>query len=83
MKFLPVVHHRFSRSQKLSELLIKVVDDKRLVLEPLVGLLHLGGVGADLVAELGDGPHHVLAGERRGLIRLGKLRIQLEELSEL
>ena len=79
----PVIHHGLCRCQKLSELLIQIVDDERLVLEPLISLLHLGGVGVDLVAELGDCPQHVLAGECRRLIRLGELRVQLKKLSEL
>lgn len=48
--YLPVVHHSLCRCQKLPELLIKVLDDKGLVFEPLVGFLHLGGVGVHLVA---------------------------------
>ena len=80
---LPVVHHSLCRCQQLPELLIKVIDDKGLVLEPLIGLLHLGGVGVHLVAQLGNGPHHVLAGERRRLICLRKLGIQLEKFSKL
>ena len=80
---LPVIHHGFCRCQQLPELLIEVLYDEGLVLEPLISLLHLSGVGIHLVPQLSYRPQHVLTRERRGLVRLRELRIQLQEFPEL
>ena len=50
---------------------------------PLIGLLHAHGHVGHLVDALGDEAHHVLAGERGGLVGLGQLALVLQELAQV
>ena len=50
---------------------------------PLIGLLHPDGHVGHLVHALGDEAHHVLAGERGGLVGLGQLALVLQELAQV
>ena len=78
--FSPELNHRISGQQKFPKLDVQVLDDVGLILEPGVRLLHLGGVLADFVPQLGDGLQHALARQGRGLACFRKLGVKLQKL---